>query len=152
MTDALKSCIHRRPSLRVNLKVAALWMSTPSHVDLFKCHRSLFCSCETGQTKARESGGAVEGGDGGGGKDAGKVFFFSCNSSTAEREKPNGTQSARPQQVFHLTLQNKKAWVCDGVEGRSAYSQIFWVTKTHKRGIKRQPWTTGHRVLCWVRD
>lgn len=51
MTDALKARIHRHLLFGVNLKVAALWMSAPPHVDLFKCHRSLFCNCGAGQTK-----------------------------------------------------------------------------------------------------
>lgn len=59
VNDVLKACICHHPSFGVNLKVAALWMSTPSHVDLFKCHRSLFCNCGAGQTKGE---GAAWGG------------------------------------------------------------------------------------------
>lgn len=49
--DALKGGIHRHLSHGVNLKVAALWMSAPTHTDLFKCHLTLLGSCETGRTK-----------------------------------------------------------------------------------------------------
>lgn len=70
MTDALKARIRHHLLFGVNLKVAALWMSTPPHVDLFKCHRSLFCDCGTGQTKGEGGGGY------GGRENTLAVFFF----------------------------------------------------------------------------
>lgn len=58
------------PRWRVNLKGGgALNVNPPSHVDLFKCHRSLFCSGRAGQTKGERTGRRRRGG-------GSKVFFF----------------------------------------------------------------------------
>ena len=89
MTDALKARIRHHLLFGVNLKVAALWMSTPPHVDLFKCHRSLFCDCETGQTKGGWGGY-------GGRENTLAVFFFFFPT----RGNPNDIQSARLSRGF----------------------------------------------------
>lgn len=93
MTDALKARIHHHPSFGVNLKVAALWMSTPSHVDLFKCHRSLFCNCGARQTKGE--GVAKEEG-----KRCWQMSFFLSR-------KAKWHTISKAQQVFHLTLEEE---------------------------------------------
>lgn len=65
-------------------------MSTPPHVDLFKCHRSLFCDCGTGQTKGEGGGGY------GGRENTLAVFFF----LPPTRGNPNDIQSARLSRGF----------------------------------------------------
>lgn len=95
MNDVLKACVCHHPSFGVNLKVAALWMSTPSHVDLFKCHRSLFCNCGAGQTKAE--GAAKEGRE----TCWHMSFFFFL------QRKAKWHTISPAQQVFHLALEEE---------------------------------------------
>lgn len=114
MTHALKACIHHHPSFGVNLKVAAVWMSTP-----YTCGHFQMPPLFIRQLWSRTDKGAAEEE----GKRRWRIFFFHVVAG-----RPNGIKSARPS-VFHIMLQKKNMGMKrESLKGKGDDLLLYWFT------------------------